>query len=205
MAACFAEALPFALIFLLSHPSPARVCNWANGSNNLYEAHTIEDLRGTRAVETLKETGTGADVKLLHFTVLDILLLTVLQQVTDFLLHTGLLRETKKSIGYNTYAYVYARPYFDRLDYASTRLRRPRKSHGVLRLAKEALTYSFMGVMLRSSSIPWGLIKVRTYNKYNEVEFDIPVVKNGDCYDRYLYRVQRVPAHHPSGIFIFSV
>jgi NADH dehydrogenase (ubiquinone) Fe-S protein 2 len=72
--------------------------------------------------------------------------------------------------------------------------------------AKEALDYSFSGVMLRGSGIPWDLRKVHPYDKYDEVcprvftdtfcsellqvEFDVPVGKNGDCYDRYLCRVQ---------------
>lgn len=56
--------------------------------------------------------------------------------------------------------------------------------------AKEALDYSFSGVMLRGSGIPWDIRKVAPYDKYNEVEFDVPVGKNGDCYDRYLCRVQ---------------
>ncbi|KAF8890095.1 nife hydrogenase-like protein [Infundibulicybe gibba] len=58
--------------------------------------------------------------------------------------------------------------------------------------AKEALDYSFSGVMLRGSGVPWDLRKVQPYDKYSEVEFDIPVGKNGDCYDRYLCRVQEM-------------
>ncbi|PPQ69663.1 hypothetical protein CVT26_001532 [Gymnopilus dilepis] len=58
--------------------------------------------------------------------------------------------------------------------------------------AKQALDYSFSGVMLRGSGIPWDLRKVAPYDKYAEVEFDIPVGKNGDCYDRYLCRVQEM-------------
>ncbi|KAH7923796.1 NADH-ubiquinone oxidoreductase [Leucogyrophana mollusca] len=56
--------------------------------------------------------------------------------------------------------------------------------------AKEAMAYGFSGVMLRGSGVPWDLRKVAPYDKYDEVEFDIPVGKNGDCYDRYLCRVQ---------------
>ncbi|KAI0756557.1 NADH-ubiquinone oxidoreductase [Daedaleopsis nitida] len=56
--------------------------------------------------------------------------------------------------------------------------------------AKEALDYSFSGVMLRGSGVPWDIRKVAPYDKYDEVEFDVPVGKNGDCYDRYLCRVQ---------------
>ncbi|KAI0050593.1 NADH-ubiquinone oxidoreductase [Auriscalpium vulgare] len=56
--------------------------------------------------------------------------------------------------------------------------------------AQQALDYSFSGVMVRGSGIKWDLRKVAPYDKYDEVEFDIPVGKNGDCYDRYLCRVQ---------------
>ncbi|KAH9996503.1 NADH dehydrogenase I D subunit [Russula vinacea] len=56
--------------------------------------------------------------------------------------------------------------------------------------AQEALDYSFSGVMLRGSGIEWDLRKVAPYDKYDEVEFDVPIGKNGDCYDRYLCRVQ---------------
>ncbi|KAH9929696.1 NADH-ubiquinone oxidoreductase [Fomitopsis serialis] len=56
--------------------------------------------------------------------------------------------------------------------------------------AKEALDYGFSGVMLRGSGVPWDIRKVAPYDKYDEVEFDVPVGKNGDCYDRYLCRVQ---------------
>ncbi len=58
--------------------------------------------------------------------------------------------------------------------------------------AADALNYSFSGVMVRGSGIPWDIRKVAPYDKYDEVEFDIPVGKNGDCYDRYLCRVQEM-------------
>ncbi|CAE6457250.1 unnamed protein product [Rhizoctonia solani] len=56
--------------------------------------------------------------------------------------------------------------------------------------AQQALDYSFSGVMLRGSGVPWDIRKVQPYDKYAEVDFDIPVGHNGDCYDRYLCRVQ---------------
>lgn len=39
--------------------------------------------------------------------------------------------------------------------------------------------------MLRGSGIKWDLRKSQPYDKYDEVEFDVPVGSNGDCYDRY--------------------
>lgn len=41
------------------------------------------------------------------------------------------------------------------------------------------------GVMLRGSGIKWDLRKSQPYDKYDEVEFDVPIGSNGDCYDRY--------------------
>lgn len=47
--------------------------------------------------------------------------------------------------------------------------------------AQEALDYSFSGVMLRGSGVPWDIRKVAPYDAYDKVEFDVPVGKNGDC------------------------
>jgi len=55
--------------------------------------------------------------------------------------------------------------------------------------AKEALNHGFSGVMLRGSGIPWDLRKSNPYEIYSKIDFNIPVGKNGDCYDRYLIRV----------------
>jgi NADH dehydrogenase (ubiquinone) Fe-S protein 2 len=55
--------------------------------------------------------------------------------------------------------------------------------------AKEALSHGFSGVMLRGSGIAWDLRKSNPYEIYSKLNFNIPVGKNGDCYDRYLIRV----------------
>ncbi|HZV38185.1 MAG TPA: NADH-quinone oxidoreductase subunit D [Pseudoxanthomonas sp.] len=52
-----------------------------------------------------------------------------------------------------------------------------------------ARAWSMTGVMLRGSGIEWDLRKKQPYAKYAEVDFDIPVGVNGDCYDRYLCRM----------------
>ena len=49
--------------------------------------------------------------------------------------------------------------------------------------------WGMTGVMLRGSGIAWDLRKKRPYAKYDAVDFDIPLGKEGDCYDRYLVRV----------------
>lgn len=55
--------------------------------------------------------------------------------------------------------------------------------------ADEALDYGFSGVMLRGSGVAWDLRKTNPYEIYGRLDFNIPVGKNGDCYDRYLIRV----------------
>jgi NADH dehydrogenase I D subunit len=55
--------------------------------------------------------------------------------------------------------------------------------------AKQALDWSFTGVLLRSSGIAWDLRKNQPYEIYNRLDFEIPIGKNGDCYDRYLIRI----------------
>lgn len=56
--------------------------------------------------------------------------------------------------------------------------------------AADALNMSFTGVMLRGSGVPWDIRKSQPYDAYDQVEFDVPVGVNGDCYDRYLCRME---------------
>ena len=57
---------------------------------------------------------------------------------------------------------------------------------------KQALEWGFSGVMLRGSGIPWDLRKTQPYEVYDKLEFDVPVGTNGDCFDRYLLRVEEM-------------
>ncbi len=57
---------------------------------------------------------------------------------------------------------------------------------------EDALDWGFTGVMLRGSGVPWDLRKSQSYEIYDELDFDIPVGKNGDCYDRYLVRIEEM-------------
>lgn len=57
---------------------------------------------------------------------------------------------------------------------------------------EQALDWGFSGVMLRGSGFAWDLRKSQPYEVYSEVDFDIPVGINGDCYDRYLLRVEEM-------------
>ena len=57
---------------------------------------------------------------------------------------------------------------------------------------EEALNWGFSGPMLRGSGIAWDLRKTEPYDAYNLVKFDIPVGTHGDCYDRYLIRIEEM-------------
>lgn len=56
----------------------------------------------------------------------------------------------------------------------------------------EAIAWGFTGPNLRASGVPWDLRKSQPYNAYDEIEFGIPIGKHGDCYDRYLVRVEEM-------------
>jgi NADH-quinone oxidoreductase subunit D len=55
-----------------------------------------------------------------------------------------------------------------------------------------AKALGFTGPMLRGSGVAWDLRKTQPYEVYDLMDFDIPVGKNGDCYDRYLVRIQEM-------------
>ena len=57
---------------------------------------------------------------------------------------------------------------------------------------EEAMAWGFSGPMLRASGVPWDLRKSQPYDVYDEMDFDIPIGNNGDCYDRYLIRVEEM-------------
>ena len=57
---------------------------------------------------------------------------------------------------------------------------------------KDALDWGYSGVMLRGSGMAWDLRRAQPYECYDEFDFQIPVGKNGDCYDRYLIRMQEM-------------
>jgi NADH-quinone oxidoreductase subunit D len=62
---------------------------------------------------------------------------------------------------------------------------------GVISLA-DAFAWGMSGVMVRGSGAAWDLRKAQPYECYSELDFDIPIGKNGDCYDRYLIRMEEM-------------
>jgi len=57
---------------------------------------------------------------------------------------------------------------------------------------EDALAWGFSGPPLRAAGVPWDLRRSQPYDKYAEVDFQIPVGRNGDCYDRYLVRLHEM-------------
>ena len=57
---------------------------------------------------------------------------------------------------------------------------------------EQALDWGFTGPMLRGSGVPWDLRKSQPYDVYDQMDFDVPVGKTGDCYARYLIRMEEM-------------
>jgi NADH-quinone oxidoreductase subunit D len=58
--------------------------------------------------------------------------------------------------------------------------------------AKDAIDWGLTGPMLRASGVAWDLRKAQPYDVYETMDFDIPIGKNGDCWDRYLVRMEEM-------------
>jgi NADH-quinone oxidoreductase subunit D len=58
--------------------------------------------------------------------------------------------------------------------------------------AEDVIKWGFSGVMVRGSGLAWDLRRSQPYEIYNELEFKIPIGNNGDCYDRYLCRIEEM-------------
>ncbi|XP_050302513.1 NADH-ubiquinone oxidoreductase 49 kDa subunit [Anthonomus grandis grandis] len=93
--------------------------------------------------------------------------------------------------------YEFSSKFSERLDevedlLTSNRLWKQRTQDIGVVSAEDALNYGFSGVMLRGSGIKWDLRKTQPYDAYDLVEFDVPIGSKGDCYDRYLCRMEEM-------------
>ena len=92
---------------------------------------------------------------------------------------------------------AFANDFFDRVDDYETLLTDNRiwkqRTVGIGVVSPDrALQLGFTGPMLRGSGVEWDLRKKQPYARYREMDFDIPVGSNGDCYDRYLVRIEEM-------------
>ncbi len=92
---------------------------------------------------------------------------------------------------------AYTEDFFTKIDDYETLLTDNRiwkqRTVGIGEVSPErALQLGFSGPMLRGSGIAWDLRKKQPYAKYADMDFDIPVGTNGDCYDRYLVRMEEM-------------
>jgi NADH dehydrogenase (ubiquinone) Fe-S protein 2 len=93
--------------------------------------------------------------------------------------------------------YIFADQFSDRVDemeemLTANRIWKQRLVDIAIVSAKDAVDWGFSGVMLRGSGIPWDLRKNQPYDVYSKMDFEVPLGTNGDCYDRYLIRVQEM-------------
>jgi NADH-quinone oxidoreductase subunit D len=57
---------------------------------------------------------------------------------------------------------------------------------------QDAVAWGFSGPCLRGSGLPWDLRKSQPYDVYDRMQFDVPIGKNGDCYDRFMVRIEEM-------------
>jgi NADH dehydrogenase (ubiquinone) Fe-S protein 2 len=100
-------------------------------------------------------------------------------------------------LGFLDDVYLFIKQFISRLDemeemLTSNRIWKERLVNIGIVDYKKAIDWGFSGVMLRGSGIPWDLRKNRFYEIYNELNFSIPVGISGDCYDRYLIRIEEM-------------
>ena len=93
--------------------------------------------------------------------------------------------------------YIFSKQFVTRLDemeemLTSNRIWKQRLIDIGIVNKKDACQWGFSGVMLRGSTIPWDLRKNQPYEIYSLMKFDVPLGKNGDCYDRYIIRMQEM-------------
>lgn len=100
-------------------------------------------------------------------------------------------------IGLSQDIYQFARQFASRIDeieemLTSNRIWKQRLVDIGVVSAEQAMSWGFSGALLRASGIAWDLRKTQPYDVYDQMEFDVPIGTRGDCYDRYLIRVEEM-------------
>ena len=100
-------------------------------------------------------------------------------------------------IGLSEDIYRFARQFASRIDemeemLTNNRIWKQRLVDVGVVSAEQALDWGFSGVMIRGSGISWDLRKTQPYDVYDKMGFQVPVGSRGDCYDRYLIRIEEM-------------
>jgi NADH dehydrogenase (ubiquinone) Fe-S protein 2 len=128
-------------------------------------------------------------------------LMTFYEQVSGARMHASYIRPGGIScdlpIGLIKDIYTFIKQYGSRLNeieelLTRNRIWRQRLLNVGIVSRKQALSYAFSGVLLRSSGVKWDLRKNSPYEVYSKLNFKIPYGLNGDCYDRYLLRIEEM-------------
>jgi NADH dehydrogenase (ubiquinone) Fe-S protein 2 len=123
------------------------------------------------------------------------------ERVSGARLHSAYVRPGGVSqdlpIGLSEDIYIFANHFAHRLDemeemLTGNRIWKQRLVDVGVVTYDQALAWGFTGVMMRGSGLSWDLRKNQPYEIYEDLEFDIPVGTNGDCYDRYCIRINEM-------------
>lgn len=125
----------------------------------------------------------------------DLSILALLQH--NMLLQTAASSHCSLPIGLCEDIYKFAQQFASRIDemeemLTNNRIWKQRLVDVGIVTSEQALNWGFSGVMLRGSGIHWDLRKTQPYDVYEKMDFHVPVGTNGDCYDRYLIRVEEM-------------
>jgi len=107
----------------------------------------------------------------------------------------GVHQDMPEGMEENLYKHISALPEFvDDLEELLTnnRILRQRSVDIGIITKKEAIMWGCTGPVLRSAGVPWDLRRSQPYDAYDKVDFEIPVGKKGDCFDRYLVRIEEI-------------
>jgi NADH dehydrogenase (ubiquinone) Fe-S protein 2 len=123
------------------------------------------------------------------------------ERVSGARMHSAYIRPGGVSadlpIGFLDDLYLFSRQFHLRLDeieemLTNNRIWKERLVDIGVVSSKKAIDWGFSGVMLRGSGIPWDLRKTQPYEIYSDITFNISLGTNGDCFDRYIIRVEEM-------------